>query len=218
VIPVSKTHFQLKVGLIQRKIILEDSEYAIKKIYPLAVGGFDEGVSPESKGKVRITTPIFENASLEQRQAIEARTEPAYYKGLPFMPITNRDGNRTTIAFHILMEDAMVRGFESHGCMRLRKKDLLELYQILMGEANDSMPVQVLYTLPDTSDSPYPLNEIGYMRFKNFGDLQHPESHRDPEHHLIIMERNRNTTPPYRLIPDLNLDALFLERATTDLQ
>jgi hypothetical protein len=218
VIPVSKTHFQLKVGLVQRKLVLEEPEYQIKKIYPIGVGGFDEGVSPESKGQVRLTTPIFESAKLEQRHAIEARTEPAYYKGLPFLPITNRNGRRTTIAFHILMEDPMRRGFESHGCMRLRKKDLMELYLLLMNEANDNMPVQVLYTLPDASDSPYPLNEIGYMRFKNFGDLQHPETRRDPEHHLVIMERNRQDPPPYRLIPELNLDALFLEQATADLQ
>lgn len=210
-IPVKNTHFDISVGLVDRMLVLEDVYNDITMVYPIGVGGVDPGVmSPGT----RILTPEFHGAKLEKRRVIAKRTMPAYYRGEPFMPITTGHGTETPIGFHItiIYDDAdwkklgpnyLVRGFDSHGCMRLRQKDLHELFDVVMESPGDSVPVDIDYYVyyrdanMDRNESegqmkqvhPYPLRQDSYQRVKNFAAPgEAPLAKRDPKENLVILE------------------------------
>lgn len=197
-IPLNRVSFQINVSLIERKLILTDSQYKIKKIYPIGVGSFDMGVSPTARGSTRLVTNLFLDASINQSTAERARTSPSYYKGKPFMPITTQRGTNTNFAFHIEVNNRFIRGFDSHGCMRVREKDLMELYAILMGGASKKIPVNVSYEIADLDDHPAPKVNDSYQRVKNFGSAAQPQLRRDG-HNLVILERVKGE-PPVELL------------------
>jgi hypothetical protein len=216
-VPLSETHFAISVGLIQKTFLLEDVDHDIHIIYPLGVGAIDEGVI--SPGRKRILTPLFHHASIRKSSIDPVVTSPAYFRGLPFMPITNAYGVETAVAFHItILSDPLwnsrgpnylVRGFDSHGCMRLREKDLTELFTIVMKSAGTHVPVEVNYFILKRDPSgepaeynaalgymseqhPYPTRIDGYERVENFAPPgRPPEARRDPVEHLIILEDAR---------------------------
>lgn len=227
-IPLSSMHFQINTGLIDRMVVIEDVQNDIMLVLPIGVGGLDEGVAVH--GPTRILTPRYKNASLERKNVQPKRTFPAYYRGKPFMPLTNSAGHVTPIAFHItiLSDDDwnkrgpnyLVRGLESHACMRLRLKDLTEFFTIVMKGADEKLPVNVDYFVWNrnqfgerdqkqgeiTQIHPYPLESNSYMTIKNFaGPGQKPIAQRDPEEHLLIMERV-NHAPNLKHLGEFNAD------------
>jgi hypothetical protein len=184
-IPLAQTQFSIEVGLIPRTMVLTDSRFGIKKIYPLGVGGIDAVTKP---GKIRIVTPLFKDAGLQKRFVIAKRTEPSYYQGKPFLRITSKGGLWTAIGFHIQQNKIFVRGFDSHGCMRLRNKDLRELFQIVTKGSLEEMPLQVGFSVSEKNDHPYPQFTEYYKAIKNFGTVLKPLIKRD-EFGLVIMEK-----------------------------
>jgi hypothetical protein len=199
-IPLAKTHFTIRAGLLQRKAILEDREHGIRKIYPLAAGGVDMGITPASRGRTGIMTPLFARATIGRSTAIASRTFPDYYRGLPFIPLTRADGTRTPIAFHILQEPQLLRGFESHGCMRLREKDLNELYAIVAFGGSPTIQVDVTLELEESDDHPYKHRDDGYVAVRNCAKAgQKPRSCRD-EHGLTITHDVQGRPPFEKLV------------------
>ncbi len=208
-IDLSNMHFEINVGLIDRLVVVEDAQNDILLTFPLGVGGIDDHVMGHGK---RILTPRFHGAHLDRRNVIPARKYPDYYRGKPFIPITNAAGHRTPIAFHItILSDKdwrtkgpnyLQRGFESHGCMRMRLKDLKQLFTIVEKSADTRLPVDVEYHIRHRAKfgkrfmitrflrdiHPYPLEDDSYMRIKNFGTIKHPVTKRDGEH-LLVMQR-----------------------------
>jgi hypothetical protein len=210
-VPLSQAQFMINTGLIQRLVILNDLKDNIEIIYPLGVGGVDENViNPDAYSML---TPLFSDAVLKRSTVTKARHMPTYYRDLPFMPLTNKRGLLTPIAFHIsVLSDSdwetrgpnyLVRGFESHGCMRLRKKDLMEMFTIVEQGGLEEIPVNVdlfafnigaseVATVGEnipTELHPYPLTRSVYERVKNMAAPgQPPEAARDPVEHLVILE------------------------------
>ena len=211
-LPLSETHFQIDAGLVAHLAAVEDPEHHIMMVYPIGNGGFDLGV--DNHGKKSIMTPEFENATLHRSTVIAARRDPDYYRGEPFMPITNAHGTRTSIAFHITIlygsawaqhgPNYLVRSFDSHGCMRMREKDLKELFTIVEKGGSDVLPVNVGYfvynrgadgkreeangLLPTVGA--YPLFTQYYQRVQNFAKAgETPEARRDAKEHLLITEK-----------------------------
>jgi hypothetical protein len=182
--------FTMKVGLVQRKAILEDQIHGLKIVYPLGVGGLDEITHP---GRPMILTPSFSNGALEKRYVIAERNDPPYFKGKPFIRLSNSNGY-LPVGFHIQQNPVFVRGFDSHGCMRLREKDLTELFLIVTRTDLDETPLAVFKSLPDGLNHPYPLHTQYYKRIKNFGTPEKPLIKRDEEG-LIIMERVYKPAP-----------------------
>lgn len=223
--PLKTMHFTVNTGLIDRMVVLEDVENDVMLVFPLGVGGLDEGVLYHGE---TLLTPQFHKAWLDRRHVNPARTSPAYYRGKPFMPITNAAGTVTPFAFHItILSDQdwkkqggnyLVRGFESHGCMRLRQKDLMQFFTIVEKGADARLPVNVDYFVWNRNEwgdrdqsqgqvkeiHPYPL-ENSYMRIKNFARPgQTPVGRRDGEN-LYIMEQV-NQEPNLSKLRDFNAD------------
>ncbi|MEK7692428.1 MAG: L,D-transpeptidase, partial [Bdellovibrionota bacterium] len=141
-IPLEKTSFRATINLADRKIVLVDGNNGITKNYPLGVGGFDEGVGNNER-QYRLMTPYFRNATLKRATVIFARSDPTYYQSMPFIRLIRGNFEWTPIGLHTNMvgdrlqnsnleNPAVFRGFNSHGCMRMRPKDLYELYFLVM--------------------------------------------------------------------------------------
>lgn len=212
-VDLADSDFSINAAIAEQQLVMEDIKNDIRMIYPIGVGGIDPGLI--SKGKYESLTPMFSNGKIEKKYAYSSRKAPTYYRGQPFMPITNRLGSRTSIAFHItILSDAdwkragpnyLVRGYDSHGCMRLRQKDLSEMANILFNGSKPSIPVNVTLFMKNSAqyadlgtnsaaDSkegiirqvhPYPYNMKYYQRVKNFDGTYK----RDAEEHLVITEK-----------------------------
>jgi hypothetical protein len=228
-INLSSMHFSVSAGLIDRMVVVEDVADDILMAFPLGVGGLDENVMGLGK---RILTPLYHGAWLDRAHVIKKRSDPAYYRNEPFMPITNARGSLTPIAFHVtILSDQdwsqkgpnyLLRGFESHGCMRLRLKDLSEFFNIVEHSADRRIPVDIDFFVWNRGPSgerdsaqgevaqihPYPLEDKSYMRVENFAQPgQPPVYQRDDQEHLIIMERV-NHAPPLKGIKGFSADDL----------
>ncbi len=211
---LNKMHFSMEVSLAERKAILSDTTTGIKKVYPLGVGGFDEGITPESGGRVRLMSVPKVNAKLMRSKATAYKLPVEEYLKLPYMPITKSNGLTIPVAFHIVQHsnesprgqipgtprkplgrdmNYMIRGFDSHACYRLREKDLYELYAILMHQEKDAIDLNVSFQLGQPGQAepelehPMPKRNDGYKTVTNYGTAEHPKPKRDPKYHYYIM-------------------------------
>jgi hypothetical protein len=216
--PLSEFHFQIDAGLISREVVLEDPDHHMTILYPIGVGGIDPAV--EDPTKTSLLTPLFENGVLKRKTVISHRSYPTYYRNLPFMPITTDKGVQTDIGFHIsILSDGdwankggqyLVRGFDSHGCMRLREKDLNEFYTIVKKGGSEELPVNVNYFIYNRGSDghreeqygelaaigAYPIFGNYYQSVTNFGTADHPIMRRDPKEHLEEMGKIYRSPDP----------------------
>lgn len=228
-IDLSQMHFSVNTGLEDRLVVVDDAANDVTLAFPLGVGGIDEAVMGSS---YRILTPKFHGATLQRKTVIAARSDPAYYRHRPFMPITTAKGTTTAIAFHITILDDdvaaknglnyLVRGFESHGCMRMREKDLLEFFTIVEKGADDKLPVNVDNHVFNRNEQgvrdpaagvasiahAYPVNTESYMRVTYF--QQAPHYQRDSVEHLVMMDRAQGQPDLRRMDALSNVDELLL--------
>ncbi|AUN97239.1 murein L,D-transpeptidase [Bacteriovorax stolpii] len=169
------TAFSITVGLVDRKVIIEDSMYDIKFVFPIGVGGFDEGVLNE--GRVSLLTPRFQNGVIDQRAVISKREKPRYFDGKPFIRLLKGNDIRndmTAIGFHTEINDSFVRGFDSHGCMRLRVPDLMALHDLIMDNDEQQTPITVSYKTKDQADHPAGKRNKTYKTVLNNGTKESP--------------------------------------------
>lgn len=174
-IDIKNTSFTLSVGLVDRKLIIEDKNNDIKLLFPVGVGGFDEGVLNE--GRVSLLTPRFKRGVLDQRAVISKREKPRYFDGKPFIRIlqgADLKTDMTAIGFHIEINDGFVRGFDSHGCMRLRAFDLQALHDLIMDGNKQQLPITVSYHTEDKADHPWPKRNKTYKTVQNNGTAESP--------------------------------------------
>lgn len=200
VLDVKNTNFVLTVGLIDRKLILEDEQNDLKMIFPIGVGGFDEGVLNE--GKVSLLTPRFKNGVVDQRAVISKRDKPRYFDGKPFIRILQGSDIRkdvTAIGFHIEINDSFVRGFDSHGCMRLREFDLFALHDLIMDGSKQQLPITVAYKCEDKADHPAGRRNKSFKTVLNNGTAEIPFFPLDRDN-LVQMTYKDTGAPVEKLI------------------
>lgn len=152
--------FQVRVGVMERKVVVASLDDEIKKIYPAGVGGF-------SLDLTKLKTPNMRKHYLrrDEKYSIPARFEPWYYLGYPFLKILN--GYRyEAYGFHATMDPArgLERGFTSTGCIRLQIKDLYELYAIVTSNKVKATRIDVGSYTGSSEDSPYPFTDNKYAR------------------------------------------------------
>jgi hypothetical protein len=157
----SQMALEVRVGLLQRKLVVE-LESGYKIIYPLGVGGFDN--DGYTTNDYRLLTPILHEGFIPPGAIIDARTDPDYYLGRPFIRIFDEKKQYTPIGFHIQQFGAagMKRSFVSHGCMHMREKDLYEFFTLLKSSKIRYVPLRVDLTIEDSEDHPYPLLTNAY--------------------------------------------------------
>lgn len=199
------TAFTLSVGLVERKLIVEDKAFEIKFVFPIGVGGFDEGVLNE--GKVSLLTPRFKNGVIDQRAVISKREKPRYFDGKPFIRLLNGSDIRTdmtAIGFHTEINDSFVRGFDSHGCMRLRVPDLMALHDLIMDNDEQQTPITVAYQTKDKADHPAGKRNKTYKTVLNNGTKESPFFPLDRDN--LVQMTYRETGAPMDKLVDSALD------------
>ena len=197
--------FKLNVGLVERKLIITDAANDVKMVFPIGVGGFDEGVLNE--GTISLITPRFHNGFLDQRAVISKREKPRYFDGKPFIRILKGNdllADTTAIGFHTEINDTFVRGFDSHGCMRLRVPDLMALHDLIMDGSAQQTPINVVYRTADPSDHPAGKRNKTFKTVLNVGTKESPFFPLDKDN-LVQMTYKESGAPMDKLV-DLALD------------
>ncbi len=150
---------QIELSLIERKVLVMNQNGKTLKTYPVAVGGLSPNALSE---EFSLLTPRYEDANLNFSVSRKARTLPRYFLGMPFLRITRGHSLRTGLGFHIRQNPQLKRGMESHGCIRMREKDLYELYQLLKNTKDGIIPLSIHFFSEIPWDHPYPLTEDSY--------------------------------------------------------
>ena len=205
VIDLKDMSFSLSVGLVDRKVIAVDAKNKVKMVFPNGVGGFDEGVLNE--GKISLLTPRFHNGFLDQRAVISKRDKPRYFDGKPFIRILKGPSlvdDMTAIGFHTEINDSFVRGFDSHGCMRLRLPDLMMLHDLVMDGSLRQVPITVVYRTKDPSDHPAGKRNKLYKTVANTGTVESPFFPLDKDN--LVQLKYKETSAPMEKLIDLKDD------------
>lgn len=200
--------FTINVGLVQRKLILTDDIYGIQKVFPLGVSSFDLGVS--ARGIDELMTPRFTGAWLDPKRAVYAERASGYNM-LPFMPMTTEKGGQTWYAFHSVQNgwldsmskhrwngEFLYRGFLSHGCIRVRMRDLYTIYYIVTQSKKTT--VNIKYYTENSLNSSYPYWNNTYNQVKNYGYKKYPKTKKAPAGYSVT--EPVAGTPPIYLLSD----------------
>lgn len=201
--------FKISVGLVDRKLIIEDSLKDIKIVFPIGVGSFDLGVMNE--GEVSLVTPRFKRGFIDQRAVISKREKPRYFAGLPFIRIlkgSDLKSDSTAIGFHIEINDGFVRGFDSHGCMRLREMDLMAFHDLIVFGDEQQTPITVNYRTTDPADHPAPKRNKTFKTILNRGTAEKPFFIYDRDN-LVQMTYKENTEAPLAQLIDQKADNYY---------
>lgn len=173
IITGSQMKFNMLVGLVDRKVIMNDSVNGLKLVFPNGVGSFDRGVL--NPGVTTLLTPRFESAKLTADATISQRAKPRYFANKPFIRIVDGHTNEyTAIGFHTEINDSFYRGFDSHGCMRLRDNDLYMLHD-LVKYGQTTIPIKVAYRVNDPADHPAPKVNKVIKEVLNAGTKEDPQ-------------------------------------------
>ncbi|MCA9525619.1 MAG: L,D-transpeptidase [Myxococcales bacterium] len=135
--PLENPH--IVVSLAGFTVELIDEATGFHKVYPTGVGARgSNGRSYTPVGEFT-THPDVSNSWFWYPR----RYQPAYFDGLPFMRITARNsaGNQT-YGFHGPITQTLQRGYVSHGCMRMRAEDIIELYYIMREHPGAKVKIQ----------------------------------------------------------------------------
>jgi hypothetical protein len=199
--------FKLTVGLVDRKLIIQDSLHSVKFVLPIGVGGFDEGVLNE--GRVSLLTPRFHNGFIDQRAVISKREKPRYFDGKPFIRLlkgSDIQNDMTAIGFHTEINDEFIRGFDSHGCMRLRVPDLMALHDLIMDGSIQQTPIQVIYRTKDLIDHPAGKRNKTFKSVVNVGTKESPFFPLDKDNLVQLGYKEKAVGAPIDLLVDEALD------------
>lgn len=206
-IKLTDMNFSLTVGLVDRKLIIKDESNSVKFIVPIGVGGFDEGVMNE--GKVSLITPRFKNGFIDRRAIISKREKPRYFDGKPFIRLlkgSNISEDMTAIGFHTEINDEFIRGFDSHGCMRLRVPDLMTLHDLIMDGDVQQTPIQVVYRPSDSMDHPAGKRNKVFKTVTNVGTKESPFFPLDKDNLVQLGYKERAVGAPIDQLQDDEAD------------
>lgn len=174
-IALSETDLSIRVALVDRKVIIEDKINDIKFVMPTGVGGFDEGIMNE--GRPSLLTPRFKSGYIDKNSVISKRDKPRYFANKPFIRLTrsvDESAEATPIGFHTEINGSFVRGFDSHGCMRLRDQDLFMLHDLIMDGTRRKTPITIAYRVDDEMDHPTGKRDKMYKAVQNVGTAESP--------------------------------------------
>lgn len=130
---------RIVVSLAGFTVELIDEATGFHKVYPTGVGALG------SSG--RSYTPVGEFTTHPDPNDTwfwyARRYRPEYFDGLPFMRITARNsaGNQT-YGFHGPITGTLQRGYVSHGCMRMRPDDIVELFWMMRRHPGAKVSIQ----------------------------------------------------------------------------
>ncbi len=202
-VPLKNTRFSFFTDIVERKTVLWDSINGITKVFPVAVGSLDvrtfDGMD-EFVGSMTVEMKSDARIYLNQPSGLyQTRLDPWYYKGRPFLGVMDDSGQKyKEIGYHYKIDEGdLVRGFVTHGCVRVRDKDLYQMEAIVFSGEQDFVPVQIVNSFIKNPDliqfssltHPFPKQDVGF----NF--LAYAEKDYLSENNLNLVSRNIGSYP-----------------------
>ena len=205
----------ITVSLGDRLAVLEDDATGFRRSFPLGVGAIDE---VHFKGVTTLQTPTTELSVLSKNTLVRKLGKPKYFRNKPFIPLTvplaapqeNKPVRyrSSAIAFHIWQSPKFQRGFLSHGCMRMRDRDLDELLTFVEG-VKDTVPVKIRIEKVAGAGHPFPYLGDVYHQVHNFGTKDHPIARKikdDEGAYLTKLETTKHAPPAIETLTGMTLD------------
>ncbi len=129
---------EIIVSLDGLTVHLFDRETGFNAVYPAGVGTKNSrGVSITPAGHFRTGTNTADGWWFVPR-----RTVPEYFDGLPFLRLDAQNSvGANTYALHGPITSTLIRGYVSHGCIRMAKNDIINLFW--MTKKFPQMPVTI---------------------------------------------------------------------------
>lgn len=115
-----------------------DRATGFQAVYPAGVG------TKNSAGKSITPTGHFATSPdlTDTWWYVARRTVPDYFGGLPFLRIDARNSaGANTYALHGPITEQLIRGYVSHGCVRMAANDIIRLFW--MAKQHPAMPVTI---------------------------------------------------------------------------
>jgi len=130
---------EIIVSLEGLTVHLFDRETGFSRVYPTGVGTL--GRSGQS------VTPTGHFATGADTGNgwwyVPTRWDPAYFEGYPFLRLTTRNSNGyNTYGLHGPITNPLQRGYVSHGCMRMAKHDIVELFFLVKDQPSTPVTIQ----------------------------------------------------------------------------
>jgi hypothetical protein len=130
---------EIIVSLDGLTVHLFDRATGFQAVYPTGVGmKSSRGVSITPLGHYS-TGPNSNDAWWY----VPRRTVPDYFGGFPFLRLTAKNsGGANTYALHGPITANLIRGYVSHGCMRMKGDDIVRLFWMVKSHPNTPVSIQ----------------------------------------------------------------------------
>ena len=130
---------EIIVSLDGLTVHLFDRETGFQAVYPAGVGVKSNGKSITPHGHFKTGSD-----STDSWWYVPRRTNPEYFAGLPFLRLTARNSaGANTYALHGPITDTLIRGYVSHGCVRMAHDDIIRLFWMAKPHAGIPVTIQV---------------------------------------------------------------------------
>jgi lipoprotein-anchoring transpeptidase ErfK/SrfK len=130
---------EIIVSLDGLTVHLFDRVTGFSKVYPAGVG------VKGSSGRSITPTGHFTTGAdpTDTWWYVARRTNPEYFGGFPFLRLTaeNSDG-ANTYALHGPITETLVRGYVSHGCVRMRADDVIRIFWTVKPHGSTPVTIQ----------------------------------------------------------------------------
>lgn len=130
---------EIIVSLDGLSVHMFDRATGFSEVYPAGVG------EKNSRGKSITPTGHFQTGAdgNDPWWYVARRTNPEYFGGFPFLRLTakNSDG-ANTYALHGPITANLIRGYVSHGCVRMRPADVIRIFWIMKKHPNAPVTIQ----------------------------------------------------------------------------
>lgn len=130
---------EIIVSLDGLTVHIFDRTTGFQAVYPAGVG------QKNSRGISITPTGHFQTGpdGADPWWYVPRRTVPEYFAGLPFLRITakNSDG-ANTYALHGPITETLIRGYVSHGCIRMRANDIIRVFWMMKAFPNAPVTIQ----------------------------------------------------------------------------
>ena len=129
---------EIIVSLEQLTLHLFDRRTGFSKVYPVGVGVLNsDGVSVTPTGHFATGPDVS-----DRWWYIPRRSVPSYFGGWPFLRLTAENSRgQNTYGIHGPITEHLIRGYVSHGCIRMEGPDVVEVYYLV--NTHPSTPVTI---------------------------------------------------------------------------
>jgi hypothetical protein len=130
---------EIIVSLDGLTVHIFDRATGFQAVYPAGVGTKNSrGVSSTPAGHFKTGSN-----SADPWWYVPRRTVPEYFGGLPFLRLTARNfEGANTYALHGPITETLIRGYVSHGCIRMRANDIIRLFWMVKNFPNTPVTFQ----------------------------------------------------------------------------